>query len=69
MVAWLVDLNVNMGEIQSLFILIVKKVNILDRSGFCLTELMSRNSFEAILTTLSYVNHDLPVLVNCFWEV
>ena len=38
-------------------------------SGIHHTELMSRNHFEAILTDFSYVDHDLPVLLNCFWEV
>ena len=38
-------------------------------SGFRLTELMSRNRFEAILTTLSYVDQDPPVLLDHFWEV
>ena len=36
---------------------------------FHLTELMSRNCFEAILTALSYVDHDLPVLLDHFWKV
>ena len=69
MVAWLVDLNVDKGQIQSMFVLVIKKINMFGGSGFCLTELMSRNCFEAILTALSYVHHDLPVLLDHFWEV
>ena len=47
----------------------LKKTNMFDGSGFCLTELMSRNHFEAILTALSYVDHDLPVLLDHVWKV
>ena len=42
------------------FILVVRKIDMFDRSGFHLTEFMSRNCFEAILTALSYVDHDPP---------
>ena len=31
--------------------------------------LMSRNRFEAILSALSYVDHNQPVLLDHFWEV
>ena len=40
-----------------------------DGSGFRLTELMNRNCFEATLITLSYVDQDPPVVLDCFWEV
>ena len=30
---------------------------------------MSRNHFKAILSALSYVDHDPPVLLDHFWEV
>ena len=46
------------------FILVVRKIDMFDRSGFHLTELMSRNCFEAILTALSYVDYDPPVLLD-----
>ena len=45
------------------------KIDMFDGSGFRLTELMSRNRFEAILSALSYVDHDPPVLLDHFWEV
>ena len=41
-----------------------QKIDMFNGSGFHLTELISRNHFEAILT-----DHDLPVLLECFWEV
>ena len=65
--AGLVDLNVNKGWVQQTFILVIKKIDMCDRSGFCLTELMSRNHFEAILSAFSYVDHDPPVLLDCFF--
>ena len=46
-----------------------KKFDMFNGSRFCLNELMSRNCFEAILTALSYVDHDPPVLLEHFWEV
>ena len=67
--AWLVDLNVKKGWIQSTLILVVKKIDMFNGSGFHLTELMSRNHFEAILIALSYVDHDLSVLLDHFWDV
>ena len=47
----------------------LKKIDMFDGSGFHLTELMSGNHFEAILSVLSYVDHDPPVLLDHFWEV
>ena len=67
--AWLVNPHVDKGWIQLMFILVVKKIDMFDGSGFDLTELIIRNCFEAILTALSYVDHDLPVLLDQFWEV
>ena len=46
-----------------------KKTDMFDGSGFHLTELMSRNCFKAILSVLSDVDHDPPVLLDRFWEV
>ena len=46
-----------------------KKIDMFDGSGIHLTELMSRNHFEAILSALSYVDHDPPVLLDHFWDV
>ena len=46
-----------------------KKTDMFDGSGFCLTELMSRNCLEAILSARSYVDHNPPVLLDHFWEV
>ena len=67
--AGLVDLYVNKGWVHKMFILVIKIIDMFDGSGFCLTELMSRNCFEAILSALSYVDHDRPVLLHHFWEV
>ena len=47
----------------------LEKIDMFDSSGFHLTELMSTNCFEATLTALSYVDHDPPVLLDCFWGV
>ena len=61
MVAWLVDLNVKRDRSNRHLFWSSKKINMFTRLGFHLTELMSRNCFEAILTALFSVDHDLPV--------